>query len=229
MPHGNLGDLMRVVSVCVGKKYSPEWVLRLKRMVERHLDGHEFVCISDWDIPGVTRIEPAPDLPGWWQKVALFRPGLLPGNNLYLDLDVVITGSLRPLVDLLNQDATKLWALDDFSYSLLKPKQGIGPDTKRLLGGDGTINSSVMLWNGDHCFKAWADFDPAVMQELHGDQNWITRALWPNINLIPAGLACSYKYHTMRGLGGAAVTVFHGEPKVTQLSRTDPLRVAWES
>ena len=220
---------MRVICVKWGRLYGPEWVWRLKSGIDRHLPGHEFVCMTDVPVEGIECVATADDLPGWWSKIGLFRPGLFPGNNLYLDLDVVITGSLRPLVDLLSQDATKLWALDDFSYSLLKPKQGIGPDTKRLLGGDGTINSSVMLWNGDHCFKAWADFDPAVMQELHGDQNWITRALWPNINLIPAGLACSYKYHTMRGLGGAPVTVFHGEPKVTQLPRTDPLRVAWES
>jgi hypothetical protein len=220
---------MRVLSVCVGPKYSADWVLRLKKMVDRHLEYEEFACITDKKIDGVRCIEPEPDMPGWWQKVALFKPGMFPGDNLYLDLDVVITESLGPLTKLLDQDRENLWALDDFSYSLRKHKPCIGPETRRLLGGDGTVNSSVMLWHWDAPRKAWYDFKPEVMDELHGDQNHFTRSLWPNINLIPDGLACSYKYHIMRGVKPAPITVFHGDPKVTQLSRKDPLRVAWES
>lgn len=209
---------MRVVCVKWGDKYGPEYVQKLHNMVARHLPiPHEFVCLTERPVEGVA-CQPLPtDLPSWWSKIGLFKPGVLPGDNLYLDLDVVITDSLLPLVALLYQ-SPGLHARDDFSYSLRNPRRGLSADTQRLLGGPGTVNSSVMLWKGDACRDVWDRWEPGVMDVMHGDQNFIASVLWPNkISFIPDELVCSYKYQVMRGEPVAPVVVFHGDPKPPQV------------
>jgi hypothetical protein len=43
----------------------------------------------------------AKDAPGWWSKLGMFAPGMLPERpTLYLDLDNVVCGDLTPLVTL---------------------------------------------------------------------------------------------------------------------------------
>lgn len=194
-------------------------------MAARYLPPHDFLCLTDAPVEGVDCQPLECEWPSWWSKLSLFRPGALPGENFYLDLDVVLTAPVvLPTLD------GRLWALDDFSYSLLRPRQDVDPWTRRLLGGSGTINSSVMYWRDDAGAKVWNDFKPEVMRELHGDQNWITRCLWPDrISLFPPGFACSFKYHVQRGQPTAPIVVFHGQPKAHELERSNPLRQAWEA
>lgn len=217
---------MNVVCVKWGNKYDPEYVTKLQSMVTRHLpEQHEFLCFTENPVDGV-ECRPLPsDLPTWWSKIGLFRPGLLEGPTLYLDLDVVITESLWPLVREFWSDPSRLWSVDDFSYSLINPRSGLSGETRRLLGGAGTINSSVMLWSGDSARRVWDEFDAAVMDELHGDQNWVTRALWPGgIRLLPAGLVTSYKYGNFQR---SPLVVFHGDPKPHQV-RDDWVLREWK-
>ena len=76
----------------------------------------------------------------------------------------------------------------------------------------------------------WEKFTPDVMQTLHGDQNYLTRLLWPDrIGFLPDEMVGSYKYGRMRGEPTAPVMVFHGNPKMDELSRSDPLRQMWEA
>jgi hypothetical protein len=89
--------------ICVfktGGEYTADHVRRLRDGVARNLKiEHRFVCLTD-----------APDVPcetlpllhgwsGWWSKIELFRPGVITGPALYLDLDNVVTGDLSPLLD----------------------------------------------------------------------------------------------------------------------------------
>ena len=237
---------MNVICVKWGSKYGWEWVLRLRNMVSRHLTiPHNFFCMSDDRMPdfindnllendgipylrGSLRVPCADGLPGWWAKVGLFRPGLFKGLNLYLDLDVVITDSIDALV-IENDCHDKVVAPDDFSYSLINKKQNLSPDTRRLLGGDGTVNSSVMLWRDDAGRRVWDEFRMEKMSEVHGDQNWITQCLWPHgeLKLLEGDHVCSYKYHVQRGEPVRSIVVFHGEPKVTGLGNGHPLYKAW--
>jgi hypothetical protein len=218
-------ETLRIICVKWGSKYSAEWVYNLKRMVERHLTvPHRFVCMTDRAIPDVECVEAAEHLPSWWSKVGMFRPGLFPGRNLYLDLDVVITGNIDGML----QFAPGVVAPDDFSYSLLNPKHGLSSDMQRLLGGTGTVNSSVMLWRDDDGLPIYERFTLEKMAELHGDQNWITQCMWPDqLTLLDHGWVCSYKYHVLRGVPAMPIVVFHGDPKVTQLPADDPLRIQW--
>lgn len=210
---------LRVICVKWGDKYSDDYVFKLQSMAARHLPLHEFLCITDNPVDGVPCDPLVCDLPGWWQKIGLFQPGLFPGDNIYLDLDLVITDDISVFYNCLRIDPAKLWTLDDFSYSLRTPKQNISPETRKQLGGIGTINSSVMCWRGyaHSCvYDVWKTFDPSIMDELHGDQNHITQALYPDgIRFLPDGFANSYKYgHQTQ----APLVVFHGDPKPADVS-----------
>lgn len=201
---------LRILCIKWGDKYSDEYVLKLKAACERYIPHREFICITENPVAGVDCNPLVCDLPGWWQKCGLFQPGLFPGHNLFLDLDVVITGGINPLIALSKADKQNLWVADDFSYSVVGRKPG-------EVGGhrQGTIQSSVMLWNGNPgsaVYRVWEQWDDSIMDELHGDQNHITRCLWPGgIKLFPLdGYVGSYKY----GKGQKyPITVFHGDPK----------------
>ena len=170
----------------------------LERMVDRHLSlPHEFICITE------------NDLPGWWGKVRLF--GMSRARNLWLDLDVAITGSLDGLVAPLTSSIRigKNWAQS----------------------GWGGCQSSVMYWEGDACKIINDEFDPAIAHWppinapgiLWGDQEWITSlhddGLIDVEYFSPVDVV-SYKYHC-RGVGlpeGAKVVVFHGKPRPYEVS-----------
>ena len=99
-----------------GTKYGAEYVNRLYAGIERNLDSEfQLICLTD-DGRGVHEKVVIRDLPEsgldedamdakkggeTWRKVALFMPGLLDfdGDVLYLDLDVVLTGSLEPFFE----------------------------------------------------------------------------------------------------------------------------------
>ena len=220
--------MIRVICVKQGKKYGPEWVHRLRGMVAMHLPlEHQFVCMTDKPIEGVDCVPFTMSLTGWWAKIGLFEPGRFPGINLYLDLDVVITSAISGMV-VQNDIPGAVVAPDDFSYSLMTPKVNVPEYTRQLLGGPGTINSSVMIWRDDAGRKVFENFTPQTMKILHGDQNWITQALYPgDLDLMRGEWVCSYKYHVLKEIGPSPIVVFHGDPKVTQLPDHDPLKRQW--
>jgi len=222
---------MRVLCIKWGDKYSAQWVTRLQSMVAKHLSvEHEFICITENPVEGVKCIPLVCDLPHWWQKVGLVQPDFFDGWNLYLDLDIVITASIDPIIQAAKMDETKLWMRDDFSYSLRNPKQGMNEHQIEMLGGHGTCNSSVMVWRGDAARQAWDEFTPDVMKRQHGDQNWFTKVLYPKkIGFIPDETVGSYKYGKLRNEPIAPVMVFHGDPKMDALPKDDGLRKLWEA
>lgn len=178
-----------------------EYVRKLRNMVARHLTiPHEFVVVTENQL--------SRDRAGWWNKLVLLARYGDPDIVLYLDLDVIITANIDELVYLARTDQSKLWMRDDFSYSIVTPKIDPQDSFTKTLGGVGCCNSSVMLWH-----------DPINLlqvnpEKMHGDQNLITKSLWPNgIGLLPNDQILSYKYHwRMTGEVGT-INVFHGEPK----------------
>ena len=234
---------MRIVCIRWGDKYPWDYVCKLKHACDRHIPHDSFVCFSDdpqpiavdVDPPLTVRSMPDPTLEGWWSKVGLFKPGILDDGetNLYLDLDLVITGGIAPLIRQFHEAPDQFWTLDDFSYSLLNPKrpEEMSPETRKLLGGYGTCNSSVMMWRGDVGADIYEGFRPAVVEDLHGDQNWITRVMWHRYHprtqseagSVPPcpmrlfnseGIVSSYKYHGTK----TPIVVFHGNPKPHEVS-----------
>lgn len=168
-----------------------EYVDKLRRGVERHLsEPHEFRVVTEDDLPAGRK--------GWFNKLHLLE--MFDGEALYLDLDVIVSGSLDPFVAQLRSDPSRIWARDDWSYPVTQPRHG----------REATINSSVMLWRGRRDMTG-AD---ALIPVTHGDQGIITQLFWPDgIGLLPGDWVRSFKYDVMRGRPPGPVTVFHGDPK----------------
>lgn len=183
----------QIVFACVkwGEKYGASYVNILADMVARNCElAHRFICFTD-DPAGLsedieTRNLP-PGLEGWWNKLALFHTDALPPRSriVFLDLDVIVTGPLEPLV------RTK----------------GIAADW--LQGG---YNSSVMVWDHGEHNEAWQKIKPSDIARLHGDQDWLTElGGW---NYLPADWIVSYRLHaTEWPPEGAMIVAFHGQPK----------------
>jgi hypothetical protein len=168
-----------------------EYVGKLRRGVDRHLTvPHTFREVTEADLPE-GRI-------GWFNKLHLLE--MFDGEVLYLDLDVIVSGSLDPLVECLRSDPSRIWARDDWSYPVTQPRYG----------KEATINSSVMLWSGRKDMAGAERLIPVT----HGDQGIITQLFWPHgIGLLPGELVKSFKYDVWKGAKPGPVTVFHGNPK----------------
>jgi hypothetical protein len=99
----------QILCIRWGQKYGPDYVNRLYSMVARNITPpFRFYCITD-STEGLrpeVEVIPLPDLgcemprtrQGIWGKSRLWRPDLggLSGPVLFMDLDVVVTGTLDP-------------------------------------------------------------------------------------------------------------------------------------
>jgi hypothetical protein len=157
--------------------YSIEYVTNLRAMVAKHLPrAHSFVCLTDrpWLVPrGIDSIpvqSPSP-LPGWWSKVRLHDPELVRGDRvLYLDLDTIVVGDLRDIVDY------------PASFALV-PHAGTfeGKGPLRVVK---RFNSSVMVWDRGASERVFAKFAPDVTKRLFGDQDFVGET-YPNAAQMP--------------------------------------------
>lgn len=197
-----------------------EYVSKLRNMVARNLTiPHRFECLTEREL--------GDDLRGWWAKLRLFEPGRFAGPVLYFDLDVVITSSIDSLLETV--DDAKLWARDDFSYPLRTPRKDLGTDMQQLLGGPGTINSSVMYFGPQvPVWERWQTRGTECMATMHGDQNALSALLGQDsIGFLPDSLVGSYKYNPIRGMGISPVMTFHGKPKPHEV-RDSWVRQHWQ-
>lgn len=142
------------------KLYSPEWVEKLKNMVERNLTiPHRFVCLSNVEVP-CERIPLERNWPGYWSKMELFKPGQFDDRVLYLDLDVVILDNLEPIVNFTSD------------FGIIKAVYPRGLKWKEGKRKVGRYNSSVMVFNpgaGDCLYPEVEE----IRDEYWGDQDWI--------------------------------------------------------
>lgn len=196
-------------------KYTAFHVKRLQREVDKYLTPprqYRFVCITRENVDGVITYSPHVDWPGWWQKIQLFRPGVGTAINLYLDLDVVITGDLSEMV-------------------AACAEQPLSMPLNWAQSGHGGCQSSVMLWTqAAQNYRIYQEFKPAwahwppINQPgvLWGDQEWIGKQRDDGriqVTPINAAWVKSYKYHCRGGLpDDCRVVVFHGQPKPETVS-----------
>lgn len=182
-----------------------EYVDKLQRGVARHLTiPYRFQVVTERDLPKGRK--------GWFNKLHLLE--LFDGEVLYLDLDVIVSGSIDRIVEIGRTDPSRIWARDDWSYPVTTPRHGL----------EATVNSSVMLWRGRKDMSGAERLIPIT----HGDQGIITQLFWPHgIGLLPGELVKSYKYDVQReGLAPGPITVFHGNPKPHEV-RDDWVREHW--
>jgi hypothetical protein len=191
-----------------GSAFGPEYVNRLAIAVQKHLHiPHAFVCFTDNKDGVDTTCEPIEPL--WEGKNAehLFQmqgssgiscgyPNLymfrrdfpIRGRILYLDLDVLVTGDLGPLVT----RAESFMAIHDWWSN--------------------DWNGSVMLFTGGFRPALWDDFPPP--RKLGNGQEWLSMKIkhgtaWPD------AWVRSYKIHGTQSVpDDCRVLVFHGHPKM---------------
>ena len=153
---------MNIVTVKVGTKYSSDDV----NILFDSIYTDNFYCITDDSTglyPEIKVIEPEEGLDGVWNKMALFKHDL--GKVMYLDLDVVIQGSIRSIYNVSTFTMVKcFWKpLDQLHDGWLNNM-------------DHNINSSVMVWKGLECIDIWNKFieDPEYyMTKYHGIDHFI--------------------------------------------------------
>lgn len=150
---------VKIVTIKWGQRYPASYVNLLYDASRRFgLENSEFICFTenaDGLAPGI-EARPLPEivLPEayrwtFWRKLSLFDPVLgLAGACLYLDLDVVITGDLQPLM--LGWRGQPRFI-----------RNWLGKKTIRR-GGYEHINSSVMLFEGGSGGR--------VLERFHADQ-----------------------------------------------------------
>lgn len=233
-----------VAIVCIkwGTSYPADDVNILYQGVKDHISGpFRFLCLTD-NAAGLREEVEVLDLPatgglslrwrGCWPKLAMFKRGVLDGVDLalYLDLDVVIVGSLDPIVDhardnaglhILREWNPTIWNLVPLSWR---------PDR----GGQ----SSMVAWRPgeqDHLFdNVVADPEPAYRQ-WRNDQRYIRQKARDG-HYFPPDFCISFRRHcvwhyplnlifrTVKKPEGPAVVVFHGRPKPSDLTRDDQSR-----
>lgn len=177
-----------------------EYVKKLRRQVRKNLTiPHEFFVVTDDPASFYPRMKVKPSaLPGWWEKLRLFKPGMFPdGRVLFLDLDTFIVGNIDDIASLDTPFAT----LRDFWR-----KDGLGP--------------AVMLWRTDANLGIWEGWEAAgkPMNLANGDHGWLEQHFGnrkPDIlqDRFP-GRFVSYKTHCTTCIPeGASVVCFHGKPR----------------
>ena len=223
-------ELVNVVCLYWGQKYKIEYVNILYNMVQRHLTiPHKFIIYTDHvkmkklvkgDNIEVRKL-PFHDYTGWWNKLTLFSPEAnLTGNNLYFDLDVVITENIDCFIT--HKPQKQVLLIRDFNTS-----------TKGF-------NSSIMRFRNEVMTpKVWEPFleERTRFKKLQGDQNVISECIkqTPDLyDIFPDEWTFSAKWFdredarfsrskwTFEYKKCCKIAVFHGKPDPNQLANPHP-------
>lgn len=169
----------RMTVACVFVKgpypYTADYVVRLERMVRRHLSRpFRFVCFTDqpWlfsapieTVPIAATLPGDPRANGYWTKLHVFNPAhRLAGRVLFLDLDVLVVADLAPLVDY-----PAPFALCADEMALERPAVAVDSIGRTILR---RFNASAMVFEGGTHADLWQAWTPDVTRRLQGDQDW---------------------------------------------------------
>lgn len=181
-----------------------EW---LHKQIRQHWDGN-LICLSDTQVPGVDVRPLKYSWPGWWAKAELFSADLQ-GDLLYLDIDTVVRGDLKPLAGVKN-----FTMLRDF----YKPT-GLGSGLMFL-----PESTRAELWG--HWVKGPGKWmAECTTSAKWGDQGFITTVMGSKAQTwqgVMPGKVLSYKVHCRHRppLKETSVVCFHGTPRPWQVGRS---------
>ncbi|ACL71574.1 conserved hypothetical protein [Thioalkalivibrio sulfidiphilus HL-EbGr7] len=173
--------MKQIVCMKWGSLYGADYANKLYGMVRRNLSGDfRFVCLTD-DPTGLRQeieTRPCPEIPipapynnRGWRKLTLWKSTIfdLPGDWLYLDLDVVVTDSLEPFFEY-DKDASFI-----VMQNWTQPGQGIG-------------NTSVYRFRvgaHDYLYDELVGNTEGVLSSYRNSQTYISRTaksigFWPD-------------------------------------------------
>lgn len=185
-----------LVCVHTGYAYGPEYVLNLWRGIKKYSNvdfnfvvftdnseqhpqdlGWKFVAVPNWRVAG---FKP------WWYKMEIFnKEHNLVGNNLYVDLDTVVVGSVD-----------KFWTYESDTFRICQDFNRAFASTFRH------SNSSVMAWKSDSMdwlHKKFVDNKDTVIRSNRGDQDYICKETVGKRAWWPREWAMSWKWEIERG------------------------------
>ncbi len=258
-----IGPDVNVICMKWGSLYGPAYVNNLHQGVTRYLKRpHRFICFTD-DAKGIHKaIEtaPLPDLTygvyakdSRWRKLSLFSPTLanLSGLTLFLDLDVVIVGSL----DIFFEYPGEVLMIRDDDLFRPKPLRKLNPRRDDFLASVG--NSSVFRYEiGVHryIYDSYCSDPDAAHAGYEISQQFQSAQLLErgHLSYWPADLCVSFKNRCvpprLRSFWqnpaipvGARIVVFAGRPKMAEvlagqgsrwyrrIGNVDWLRAAWDA
>lgn len=228
--------MLTVVCMKWGTKFPADYVNVLHYAVSKNInEPFRFVCLTD-DAHGLNagiEARPVPDmgLPeirrrnGGWQKLALFKPGLVEDASLmlYLDLDVLVMGSLDPFI----ARARAMRGL----HIIREWNRGLGQYLPRALRPDRGGQSSTMVWNPreqHHIYEAFMADPERAYASVPSEQKFVTRTAHA-LHYLPEDWSISFKqgcvwYYPLNLVfrkipepAQARLVIFHGRPLPTDL------------
>ena len=151
-----------VYCVNVGNRYSPDYVFKLKSMVERNLSiPHNFYCITDNPQNYDFSIKADEGLDSWWNKISIFK---YTGKNIYFDLDVIIHNSIDNLFHKDFHMILPIWKVP-WKAKIIKERPDLGTSY---------TNSSVMCWyNEKKIYKKFMKDPEYYMFKYRGDDRFL--------------------------------------------------------
>ena len=171
-----------------GARYGAVYANRLYAMVRRHLTGDlRFICFTD-DREGLRPEVEAHDLPPielpdrvrWlpWRKISLWQSPLidLEGEVLFLDLDIVITGSLD---DFFTYEPGAFCVIENWTQK----GQGIGNTTAYRF----TVGRHTDI------FERFASDPEAVLAQFRASQQYVSACI-PEKRYWPLSWCVSFKH-----------------------------------
>ena len=215
---------VNVVTLKWGTRYGVEYANKLFAAVSRNLSlPFRFVCFTD-DAKGLTEgilpfpipqinIDP-PALYTGWRKLCLFQKNLpIEGPCLFLDLDILITGSLD---DFFRFEPGKIPIIRDW-VTLRRKLFPKGPPVG---------NSSVFRFVANECAFVYEQFlqeKDWALSNFQPPQTYLTHCIRPQMVFWPKHWAISFKEHCRpifplnylveaRQPIDARIVVFHGRP-----------------
>ena len=236
---------MRVTVVCLkwGDLYPASYVNVLYHAVRANLSRpFDFVCLTDDPagiVPQVT-CGPIPDLGvpkerwarGYWPKLAIFKPGVLPADQpaLYLDVDILVRAPLDPFFEVIERQGG-LHIIREWNPS---PWRLLPVEWRPDRGGNGSVIGFVPRDQAGLVKNFMADHE-RVYGLYWNDQIYIAREAdpchyWPYDWCASFKRRCVYYYPFNLVLKKvpepreAKIVVFHGLPNPADLIRDDMSR-----
>jgi hypothetical protein len=204
-----------VVCIKAGPKYPTDCANKLFRAVRRNGHAGRFYCLTD-DPSGLERdiiaLPVSPLCQGWWHKIYLFSwDHGIDARLLYMDIDMVVTGSLEDFLGYDGAFAT--------GSRFNKPNE---------------INSTIMSIPAGYGRGIWTTFmrfRSRAMRSFRLDSEFIEAVNGPKTmrwqDMFPGQLV-SYKKHVRGGSlpEGARLVSFHGKPDPDDVDE-DFVKLCW--
>ena len=214
-----------IITLKWGDRYGADYVNRLASAVRRNTSKPvSIVCFTD-DAAGIdpsVTVFPIPeiDLPPdakvtGWRKLCLFRTDLpINGLGLFLDLDIVITGSLDDFFTFGNADDIPIihnWV--PWHKTVFRPDPQIGNSSVFRF----QLNQCGFVWDQFHGEKEWA------LANFRPPQSYLTHCIRPRMKYWPDSWVRSFKRHCLPVFPlnlvmapplpkDARIIAFHGKP-----------------